>query len=157
MGLGLIRSASRVRFRSLYPKDRDMRPYHTVRRGDRRALCTTAGSRHVFGCVDDRRNEERQHHQDVLRTRESPVLFVQPRKNSKRARLVLSTQELPPSRLERACAAGRTERQLARVVISCGKQKAFSLGRRNSQKEAHTQKKVLNCHRGALPCPEHAQ
>ena len=34
---------------------------------------------------------------------------------------------------------------------------AFSLGRRNKKKEAHTQKKVLNCHRGALPCPEHAQ
>ena len=81
-----------------------MRPHHAARRGDQR------GSRHVFGCVDDRRNEERQHHQDVLRTREGPVLCVQPRKNSKRARPVLSTHELPPSRLERACAAGRTER-----------------------------------------------
>ena len=101
-----------------------MRPYHAVRRGDRRALCATTGSRRAFGCVDDRRNEERQQHQDVLRTRKSPVLCVQPRKNSKRARPVLSTHELPPSRLERSCLRRWAHRaQLARVVISCGKQK----------------------------------
>ena len=124
MGLGLTRSASRIRCRSSHPKDRDMRRHHSARCRDQRALCTTPGSRRVFGCADDRRKEERQHHQDVLATRESLVLCVQPRKNSKRARPVLSTQELPPSRLERSCLRRWAHRaQLARVVISCGKQK----------------------------------
>ena len=87
---------------SSHSKNRDTRPHHAARRGDQRALCTTQGSRHAFGCADDRRKEQRQHHQEVLRTRESLVLFVQPRKNSKRASPVLGTQQLPPSRLERS-------------------------------------------------------
>ena len=75
---------------------------------DQRALCTTQGSRHAFGCADDRRKEERQHHQDVLRTRESLVLFVQPRKNSKRASPHKNCLQADLS--ARACAAGRTQR-----------------------------------------------
>ena len=158
MGLGLIRSASRVRCRVSHPKDRDMRPHHAARRGDQGAVCTTAGSRHVFGCVDDRRNEERQHHQEVLRTRESPVLFVQPRKNSKRARPCVEHTRTASKRLERSCLRRWAHRaQLARVVISCGKQKPSAWAEETKKKGAHTQRKVLNCHRGALPCPEHAQ
>lgn len=111
MGLGLIRSASRVRCRVLTSQ----RPRHEAL-----PCCTSRGSTRI---VRHARQSARQH-QDVLRTREGPVLCVQPRKNSKRARPVLSTQELPPSRLERSCLRRWAHRaQLARVVISCGKQR----------------------------------
>ena len=43
--------------------------------------------------------------------------------------------------------------QLARV-ISCGKQKPSAWAEETKKRGAHTQKKVLNCHRGALSCPE---
>ena len=132
---------------SSHPKDRDMRPYHAAGRGDQRALCTTQGSRHAFGCADDRRKEERQHHQDVLRTRESLVLYVQPRKNSKRASPHKNCLQADWS--ARACAAGRTERNW-HEWSSLAASRGLQLGQKKQKKRELTRRKRFSTVTAAL-------
>ena len=142
-----IRSASRVRCRVLASQRPRHEAYHAAGRGDQRALCTTQGSRHAFGCADDRRKEERQHHQEVLRTRESLVLFVQPRKNSKRASPHKNCLQADWS--ARACAAGRTERNW-HEWSSLAASRGLQLGQKKQKKRELTRRKRFSTVTAAL-------